>query len=40
MTVFKEIDKTLLKFIWNNKPPQIAKAILGIKKMGGVTFPN
>ena len=40
MKFFKAIDQTLLKFIWNNKPSQIAKAILGKKKMGGITFPN
>ena len=37
---FKEMDLTLLKFIWNDKSPRTAKAILGKKKMGGITFPN
>ncbi len=28
MTFFIEVDQTFLKFIWNNKCPQIAKATI------------
>jgi hypothetical protein len=37
---FIELERAILKFIWNNKKPGISKTILNTKRTGGITVPD
>ena len=40
MPFFAEIEKSILKFMWNLKGPQMVKTILKKNKTGGFTLPD
>jgi hypothetical protein len=38
---FTELDRSIFKFIWNNKKPRVAKTLLKNKRTsGGITMPD
>jgi hypothetical protein len=39
MTLFIKIEKSISKFTWKNKRPQVPEAILSQKNNAGITIP-
>ena len=38
---FKELERAICRFIWNNKKPRVAKTLLKDKRTsGGITVPD
>jgi hypothetical protein len=37
---FRELERTICKFIWNNKTSRITKTINNKRTSGGITMPN
>jgi hypothetical protein len=38
---FKDMERAILKFIWNNKTPSIVKTIINNKRISrGITIPD